>query len=519
MAKDLQLTLPYNLEAEQSLLGSLLIDYELQYDIKSQLNREDFYVESHKLIFDGICAVLDNNKTLDIVTLTDEISKVPEQKGKKRKADISSLANELEQKTTLEKVGGIEYLSELVRSTPSAANYKEYLEIVKRDSTLRKLIRGANDIIKDAKNSTDSISSLSLAEDTIYKISEQLEKSTLTNMNTFVDGVIEEFSNIQKDKNYLQGANTGFLVYDNMTYGLHKGNLVIIAARPSVGKTTFVMNIVEHMAIKQDAVCAVFALEMTKAQLTERMVAAVSGVPSNKARKGKLEKDDWTKIWSAKNLLSNTNIYIDDTSTTTVPDIMSKCRRLKANMGRLDLVVIDHIQLMNAVKANDSRQAEITDISRGLKMIAKDLEVPVIALSQLNRSVEKSGRKPILSDLRESGAIEQDADVVMFIHRPDMTTEANDDEKGSKPLPNQPVIAEIILAKNRSGARGSFEVLFKGEVSKFFNIDTTISEPEDYNQGRQGGLSHLSNDFNVEPHNAPASENFNFENKGVDDVF
>ncbi len=492
MAKEVISALPYNLEAEQSLLCSILIDKELQFEIRSKLKVEDFYVESHKLIFEAMCGVLDGNKPVDVVTLTDAMSKTPAEKPHKRKVDIGSLLEELEKKTTLEKCGGIEYLSELSRVTPSAANYEYYLDIVKRDSTLRKLIRSADMITKNAKVSTDSMKSVAYAEKLIYDISEQLETSTLTNLKENVGEVVDLLDNIQKDKNFMQGLNTGFTGYDYMTNGLHKGNMIIVAARPSVGKTTFVMNIVEHVAMKSNAVCAVFALEMTKAELAERMMYSVSGVSSVAARKGKLDSQDWKKLWNAQKLISQTDIFVDDTSMTTVPDILSKCRRLKSIKGKLDLIVVDHIQLMNAVHPNDSRQAEITEISRGLKMIAKELDVPVVALSQLNRLVERrtAGAKPVLSDLRESGAIEQDADVVMFIHRPDKTPEGAENPEAVKKDET-----EIILAKNRSGPIGSFKVLFKGEQSKFVNIKYDAPEgfvpPE---SGANDGFANISDD-------------------------
>lgn len=467
MAKEVISALPYNLEAEQSLLGSMLIDPELQFEIRSQLKTEDFCVESHKLIFEGICSVLDGNKPVDIVTLTDEMSKTTYSKNGKRKVNLVNLAEELEKNTTLQKAGGFEYLSELSRATPSAANYEYYLKIVKRDSILRKLIRGADEIIKNCKVSTDSDNSVSRAEKIIYDISDNLDNSALTNVKENVVEVIEYFKNIQEDKNFMQGLKTGFTCLDAMTHGLHKGNMIIIAARPSVGKTTFVMNIVEHVAIKRNAVCAVFALEMTKKELAERMMYSIACVNSDHARNGNLTTEEWSKLWNAQKIINETEIFIDDTSLTTVTDILSKCRRLKATKGKLDLIVVDHIQLMNAVKPNDSRQAEITEISRGLKMIAKELNVPVVVLSQLSRSVEKNARKPILSDLRESGAIEQDADIVMFIHRPEMASEGKSEniEEVNKDE------AEIIISKNRSGPRGSFNLVFKGEQSRFVNIN------------------------------------------------
>ncbi len=518
MANNVISALPYNLEAEQSILGSILIDKELQYEIRAELKRDDFYMESHKLVFDSICSVLDDNRPVDIVTLTDEMSKKPVEPAKKRKkVDLASLAEDMESKTTLEKAGGIEYLSVLSRATPSAANYEYYLKIVKRDSILRKLIRSADLITKDAKISTDSQKSLSYAEKLIYDISEQISTSSLTNLNEEVEDVIELFNNIQKDKNFNQGLKTGFIGFDRLTRGLHKGNLVIIAARPSVGKTTFAMNIVEHVAIKNDAVCAVFALEMTKQELAERMIYSVSGVSSKIARDGKLESHDWQKIWNAQKLLNSTNVYIDDTSIVTVPDILSKCRRLKSIKGRLDLIVVDHIQLMTAVTSNESRQAEITEISRGLKMIAKELDVPVIALSQLNRENEKKGSKPVLSNLRESGAIEQDADIVAFIHRADKTPDGMENPDAVKKDET-----EIIIAKNRNGAVESFNVMFKGSLSKFVNItfnESNYQIPPENNSN--GGFQKLSESDFMPPQEeiAPPEDEFIPPPPTDDDIF
>ncbi len=499
MAKQIISALPYNLEAEQSLLGSILIDQELQYEIRSNLKVEDFYLESHKLVFEGICSVLDENKPVDVVTLIDKMGKTPVQDGKRRKVDLASLAEEMERKTVLERAGGIQYLSELSRATPSASNYEYYLKIVKRDSVLRKLIRISEGIIAEAKTSDNCESAVANAEKLIYSVSEQLDTSTLTNLKDNFGAVLDLFKNIQEDARFMQGLYTGFTAYDKMTNGLHKGNMIILAARPSVGKSTFAMNIVEHVALKQNAVCAVFALEMTKAELAERMAYSISEVSSELARGGKLGKGDWSKLWNAQKLIENTKIYIDDTSMTTVPEILSKCRRLKASEGRLDLIVVDHIQLMNAVKSSESRQAEITEISRGLKMVAKELDVPVLVLSQLSRAVEKNSRKPILSDLRESGAIEQDADVVMFIHRPEMTPDGKSEEEEAIKRDE----AEIIISKNRSGPRGSFKLVFKGEKSKFVNI--AFNEPEEPIPDENAGFRGLEK-FNAEDFGAPPSD-------------
>ena len=436
--------MPYNLEAEQSVLGSILIDMELQFEIISKLKEGDFYLESHKLIFAAMFQISSANTPVDLVTLSDV----------------------MEKNATLEKVGGIDYLTSLARMTPSAANYNYYLDIVKRDSTLRKLIRSADKISEDSRNSTDYLKSVAFAEKCIYDISEQLDTSTLSNINTAFNTILDKFENIQKDKDYFQGLKTGFTELDRMTNGLHAGNLVILAARPSIGKSTLAMNIVENIAIKEKAVCAFFALEMTKEELAQRVMCSVGGVSNQSALKGKLEDEDWQRLWQAQKILNDTRIYVDDTSMTTCAEILSKCRRLKSREGKLDLVVVDHIQLMNAIKSSDSRQQEITERSRGLKMIAKELDIPVIALSQLSRQVTgRKGQKPVLSDLRESGAIEQDADIVMFIHRPDLAAEEKELEQG-KVKKN---VAQIIIAKNRAGECRDFDLLFKGEKSKFIN--------------------------------------------------
>ncbi len=436
--------MPYSLEAEQSVLGCIIIDQVVQPDIITALKVDDFLVESHKLIFEAIRDVYSSNVPVDLVTLSDVMQK----------------------NATLEKAGGISYLTELTRVIPSSANFTQYLDIVKRDGILRRLITGSNKIIEDASNSLDSRKSLSFAEQTIFDISDDNDKRGLEKLNLFFQPVIDKFEKLEKDKNFSTGLKTGFARLDYMTNGLHKGNLIILAARPSVGKTTLAMNIVENVAIHNDAVCAVFALEMTKEELAQRMLCSVGNVKMDDALKGKLSSTDpesYSKLWDAQKLLDNAKIFVDESSQVTPQDILSKCRRLKLRHG-LDLIVVDHIQLMDTAKKNlDSRQQQVTDISRGLKMIAKELDVPVIALSQLSRQVTgRKGGKPVLSDLRESGAIEQDADLVMFIHRPDK--DADYDPKKDDGERNR---AELIIAKNRNGTCGEVALKFKGEYVKF----------------------------------------------------
>ncbi len=296
---------------------------------------------------------------------------------------------------------------------------------------------------------------------------------------------------MSKDANAFTGLKSGFKMMDKYFNGFRRGNLIILAARPSNGKTTLAMNIVENAALQSNAVCAVFSLEMTKDELAQRMMCSVSGVSSEQIITGGADEEAWRKIWTARKKLNDVKIYIDDTSITTPQEILSKCRRLKSKVG-LDLVVVDHIQLMEVrkggVKRSDNRQQEITEISRNLKMIAKELDVPVLALSQLSRLVTgRKGQRPVLSDLRESGAIEQDADIVMFIHRPDKVAEEEEIAKG-KVARN---VAEILVEKNRSGATGSFELLFSGGTTKFVDM------PADYKSRGDiyhAGTSHKNED-------------------------
>ncbi len=443
--------LPHNLEAEQSVLGCILMDQDLQSELLTELGEDDFYIEAHKDIFLAMSAVYNKNKPIDLVTLSDELDGL----GK------------------LEIVGGIAYITDLTSVIPSTANYGSYVEIVKRDGVLRKLIRSANKILEDCYGSTDSDGSLSNAEKLVYDISAENDTSTLTPITEKFGDVLYKFEAISKDANAFAGLKTGFKKMDEFTNGFRRGNLIILAARPSNGKTTLAMNIVENCAMQSNAVCAVFALEMTKEELAQRMLCSVSGVDNGDAIRGQLDEEGWQRLWAARKKLGETKIFVDDTSITTPGEILSKCRRLKSKYG-LDLIVVDHIQLMEVTKVGkrgDNRQQEITEISRKLKMIAKELDVPVIALSQLSRLVTgRKGQKPVLSDLRESGSIEQDADIVMFIHRPDKVAEEDEIAKG-KVMKN---VAEILVEKNRAGSIGSFELLFKGGNTKFVDM------PADY---------------------------------------
>ena len=444
--------MPYNLEAERSVLGCILIDQVVQSDIIGELKEDDFLVDSHRKIFSAMREIFNLNQPVDIVTLADNMQK----------------------NGTLDSVGGIDYLTMLTGVVPSSANYKQYLDLVIRDGVLRRLIDGSNKIIENASSSKNSNSSLDFAQKTIFDIAEQKDKHNLEKVGNYFPTVIATFERLSKDKTFLTGVNTGFNGLDRLTNGLHKGNLVILAARPSVGKTTLAMNIAENLVIADPkAVVAVFALEMTKVELAQRMICSVGQVNMDDALKGKLadkEEESLKNLWKAQALMGSMNIFVDESSIQTPQSVLNKCRRLKARMGRLDLVIVDHMQLMDSASQNknESRQQQITDISRGLKMAAKELDVPLIALSQLSRQVtsRNGGKaKPILSDLRESGAIEQDADVVVFLHRPVEETSDGDAAKRK----TGPELIEVYVEKNRNGMTGSFNLLFKGQYVKFVN--------------------------------------------------
>lgn len=446
--------MPHSLEAEQAMLACLLMDSAIQVEVASTLKEEDFFAESHKYIFHAMNDILKNNVTVDMVTLIDA----------------------LEKSGCLENAGGINYITELGNVMPSSANYQRYLDIVTRDSMLRKLIVGSTDIIENCKTSNDKISSLAFAEKTVFDISSTADTSSVVSIGNVLPAVMTKLDELSNDKSAHKGIKTGYKGLDYILNGVHKSDLMILAARPAVGKTSLAMNIVENIAL-QGYSCMVFSLEMSKEQLAQRMLFSVAGVSMEHASKGQLDKTEWRKVVRARDMLSGAKIYIDDSAVITPSEMISKCRRQKRKYG-LDFVMVDYVQLMTADlkrRSSDSnRQQEITEISRQLKILAKEIDVPVLALSQLSRAVETRKGRPQLSDLRESGAIEQDADIVMFIHRPDKgATEKDFEEKKVKPN-----VAEILIEKHRSGPTGMVELYFRGECTKFVNINEQTGEPE-----------------------------------------
>jgi len=439
--------LPNNLEAEQAVICSAMIDTEACINIVAKLKPEDFYSQSHKTIYNAICALYKDNKPVDIVTLTDQ----------------------LESKDELEEIGGVEYLSVINNSLPSSAYYASYVEIVKKNSVLRQLIEASNRIIRNAYSNEEG-DALSFAEKAIFEIAEKGQVSSLENLAESLTGVMENFEDIHKDGSRVRGIPTGFYQLDRMTNGLQRSDLILIAARPSVGKTSLAMNIVSNAAIEGKAKCAVFSLEMSKAQLAQRMLCSVANVDMSRALHGELTEQDWTKLWKAHKTLSECKIYADDSSLNTPSQILSKCRKLKRERG-LDLIMIDYLQLMTGDAKSDNRQTEVSDISRRMKILAKEINVPVILLSQLSRAVEQRQNKiPVLSDLRESGAIEQDADMVIFIHRPDKDNQATEDATQKKEQ-SKDFNVQLIIAKHRSGELGSIPLAWVGSRVSFVNLD------------------------------------------------
>lgn len=432
---------PHDIEAEQAILGGMLIDQDATSDAIEVLKPEDFYRDDHKYIYEAMLNLYTKGEPIDIITVKDELTSMQK----------------------FEAVGGIEYLATLPDRAPLVANSDKYIKIVEEKSILRKLIKTATEIegLGYAQNEeVDNV--IDQAEKKIFDIMQNKNQKGYTPIK---DVLVETFAELEKLYNQKQpvtGIATGFTDLDNRTAGLHNSDLILIAARPAMGKSAFALNIATNAAINEKVPVAIFNLEMSKTQLVNRMLCSEAMVDSNKVRTGKIDEEDWIKLATALGPLSEAPIYIDDTPGISISEIRAKCRKLKLEKN-IGLVVIDYLQLIQGSgKKNSSREQEISEISRSLKIIAKELDVPVIALSQLSRESEKrQDHKPMLSDLRESGAIEQDADLVMFIYRDDYYNQ--DSEKKN--------IAEIILAKHRAGATGTIELLWMGSYTKFANLD------------------------------------------------
>ena len=436
--------MPHSQEAEQSVLGCMLIDNDVVMKITSIIKPADFYLEAHKKIFEVMCELGVANQPIDYVTVVDKLEKA----------------------NCLDSVGGIDYITSLANALPSAVNFLSYVNIVKRDSLNRALIGVSQKIAEKAYEGEEGDENLAYAERLIYELAEKEQSTELEHISSALSMAVGNMDEIAKNGGKIKGISTGITEFDMLTNGLQNSDLILLAARPGVGKTSFAMNIAINAALEQKKTCAIFSLEMPRVQLAQRSICSVAKVSMSKAKLGKLNKEDWKYIWLANKKLSEASIYIDDSSMNRPTDILDKCRRLKREKG-LDIVVIDYLQLMTSTKKADNRQQEISDITRYLKITAKELNVPIILLSQLSRAIEqRKDHKPMLSDLRESGAIEQDADIVLFIDNPDKYNDIVN--------PNEPGICELVVAKHRNGELANIKMRWIGEYTTFVDPDKKI---------------------------------------------
>ena len=432
--------LPHDGEAEQAIMGSMLIDKDAVINAIEVLKEEDFYREDNKTIYSAMLSLYARSEPIDIITVKSELTQI----GK------------------FESIGGLEYLASLPDKVPVVSNIENYIQIVEEKSILRKLIKASNEISQMGYEQTEETERImDVAEKKIFDIMQNRNTKGYTPIKEVLINAIDELEKLYNHKGGITGIATGFIDLDRITAGLHNSDLVLIAARPAMGKSAFALNIASHVAIREKIPVAVFSLEMSKEQLGSRILCSEAMVDSNKVRTGNIEEEDWIKLVSAVGPLSEADIFIDDTPGISISEIRAKCRKMKLEKN-IGLIIIDYLQLIQGSgKKNASREQEISEISRSLKILAKELDVPVIALSQLSRAAEqRTDHKPMLSDLRESGAIEQDADIVMFIYREDYYN----------PDTERKNIAEIILAKHRAGATGTVELMWLGSYTKFVNL-------------------------------------------------
>jgi len=437
---------PQNIEAEQAVLGAILLEPSALTTASEILIPEDFYRAAHQKIFRTMLQLSDRGEPVDLVTVTSEL------------ADANAL----------EEVGGVSYLTELANAVPTAANVQYYAKIVEEKSILRRLIRTATSIAQDGYTREDEVEDvLNEAERKILEVS---QRKNTTGFQNIKDVLVQAYDNIEmlhNRKGEITGIPTGFIELDRMTAGFQRSDFIIVAARPSVGKTAFALNIAQNVATRTGENVAIFSLEMGAQQLVMRMLCAEGNINAQNLRTGKLTPEDWGKLTMAMGSLSNAGIFIDDTPNIRVSEIRAKCRRLKQEQG-LGMVLIDYLQLIQGSGRNrENRQQEVSEISRSLKALARELDVPVIALSQLSRSVEqRQDKRPMMSDLRESGSIEQDADIVAFLYRDDYYDKESENKN----------IIEIIIAKQRNGPVGTVQLAFVKEYNKFINLERRFDD-------------------------------------------
>ncbi|HHW54917.1 MAG: replicative DNA helicase [bacterium] len=438
---------PFSLEAEQSVLGAMFLEREAVLVAAEILQPEDFYRDAHRYIFEAILELEEKGRPADLVTVTET----------------------LRQQGRLEDVGGLAYVTTLAQSVPTAANVEYYARIVEEKSILRRLIREATRIVQNSYEATDEAAAiLDEAEQAILRISQYRNHSGFFPVKDLISAAYDRIEYLYQNKGGVTGIPTGFKDLDRLTAGLQPSDLIIVAARPAMGKTSFALNIALHVALEAKIPVAIFSLEMSREQLIMRMLSSEAGIDGQRLRTGFLDEEDWLLLTTAMARLSEAPIYIDDTPNITVMDIRAKARRLVQEQGQA-LILLDYLQLVNSRRSFESRQQEITEISRGLKALARELQVPVVALSQLSRAVEqRQDKRPVLSDLRESGAIEQDADVVAFIYRDEYYNPDTETKKG---------IAEIIIGKQRNGPTGVVQLAFLKDSMRFRDLSYIPEEP------------------------------------------
>lgn len=436
--------LPHSIEAEQSVIGSMIMDRDAITTASEILISEDFYQNQYGVLFDAMVELYNEGQPVDLVTLQ----------------------NRLKEKEVPPELSSLEFIRDLISSVPTSANVKYYSNIVKEKAILRRLIKITEGIANECylnKEPVDAI--LEDTEKQIFDVIQNKSSGDFISIDKIVLQSLESIEAASKSKGSVTGVATGFYDLDYKTAGLQPSDLILVAARPSMGKTAFVLNIAEHVAVKSKMTTAIFSLEMSKDQLVKRMLAMNSKVDSQSIRSGELNDDDWTKLVESVKVIGNSNLIIDDTPGISISDLRSKCRKYKLEHN-LGLVIIDYLQLMTGNRKSESRQQEVSDISRSLKALAREINAPIIALSQLSRAVEqRPDKRPMLSDLRESGAIEQDADVVMFIYRDDYY---NHDTE-------EPGAAEIIIGKQRNGPTGTVKLGWQSQFTKFVNLERNYS--------------------------------------------
>ena len=435
---------PHSIEAEQSVLGGLMLDNQAYDRVAELVVSQDFYTRTHKLIFEAMTELAELGDPIDLITISES----------------------LEKNNKLAGIGGFAYLAEIAKNTPSAANIDAYANIVRERAVVREMIGVANEIAEAGFNTEGRTSHdlLDFAESKVFKIAEQRSKSTEgpQSIHNILEKTVDKIEELyQSPQDGVTGVSTGYADLDKMTTGLQPSDLIIVAARPSMGKTTFAMNLAEHAAMTQDKPVLIYSLEMPSEQIMMRMLASLGRINQTKVRTGQLDDDDWARLSSTMGLLMEKGkMYVDDASGLTPTDVRSRARRIARDHGGISMIMVDYLRLMRVPSLSDNRTLEIAEISRSLKSLAKELKCPVVALSQLNRTLEqRADKRPINSDLRESGSIEQDADLIMFIYRDEVYNE-DSTEKG---------IAEIIIGKQRNGPIGKVRLTFQGQFSRFDN--------------------------------------------------